>query len=104
MRIAEVSVYWRTTQAIGPRAEVAAVVVGRCCPGVLWTAALPETLGGTWGAVDGVLVGVAELRNADRLLPQHIVVSFWWLRTWLDDEGFLAQPFEQTRPARERQP
>lgn len=96
--------YWSVTQANDPDvARVVDVGVG-FGPGAGWTYALPDAICGTGGNVDGALMGVAGLRNADRLLPQHIVVSFRWLRIGFDDEGFLAQPFEQTRPARERQP
>lgn len=55
------------------------------------------------GALAGALSRVEVWRNADRLLPQHMVVSFC-LYTGLDDDRFPAHPFQQAGAARERQP
>jgi hypothetical protein len=73
---------------------MAAVVATGFCPAARWIEALAGATCGTGGIVDDGLGGVTGLRNANRLLPQHIVVSFRWLQARLNDEGFLAQPFE----------
>ena len=85
-------------------AEVETVVPPGFCPGAVGTGVLLDALCETGVEVNGALNGIEALRNANRLLPQHMVVSFRWLRTRLNDDGFHAQPFEQARPARDRQP
>jgi hypothetical protein len=57
-------------------AEVEAVIPAGFGPGVAGLRVPWDELCEAGGAVNGALNGIEVLRNADRLLPQHIVVSF----------------------------
>jgi hypothetical protein len=62
------------------------------------------TTGGGAGAARGRGVEAGAERQADRLLPQHIVMSLLGLNIWALAGGRAAEPFQQARPSRQRQP
>jgi hypothetical protein len=64
-------------------------------------AGVASARGGAGTARGCGLEAEAEL-NADRLLPQHIVISFLVLKIGALADGRAAQPFQQARPARQR--